>query len=905
MSESWRHLGILLLAGLLGCGPAGGPGTEQQRIALRFIPQDPADFLERTALLERRPVETWSFSRAGDLAAWRQRGFDQRFELGSGGLMLQSTHRHPQLRREVDWDAASIDALVLEVPGFARGRGRLFWAREGEALSRERSVAGRVDEGARMRSLVFDLAFHPDWRGRIRQLAIELRSPDSLEFRLQSAAAVAYRSRTAAVAEAAGRPWKIELDHEARNGLLALPGAPLTRRLTVPPGALLRVGFGVDAWTRQQIVFSGQLDLAGGETATLFEIPVDPGAPSGRWHDHEVDLSGFAGAQATLRLEARVPAGEHDLARGFSFWTNPEVLGRAPSPVAEAPNVVLISIDTLRADRLALYGYGRQTAPELERWARRRATVFSHAVAPSPWTIPSHVSMFSGLDALRHGINRRVQIPGRLELMAEVFRDAGYGTLAITGGGFMRPHEGFGQGFDRYRYWPDPMSENELDLAVDHARSWIDGFSDRPFLLFLHTYEVHYPFRRRQPFFTELAGEGAPLAPDVHFSFSTVKSEADFLVSKKLIWKKDKASSEANPVSDVELREINDRYDSGIAYADSRLAPLLARLEEPDLGRRTVVIVTSDHGEGLGEQGLAGHAYLYDWNLLVPLLIATPEAAGGPRVETQVRTVDLLPTLAELAGLEVPSGLDGVSLVPLLEGRPARHPRSAWSYGSFSNHGLALRFDNRLKYLYNNTAWAPLQGREQLYDLRRDPQELDDLAGTAGAADEIGALRRQAQAWLDGATAALEVRFVNASDRAFSGRIRGGAIGSTKVKAAALPAGAVSWRDPGVAGFRVRPGEDFRLWLENARGPLTFAGDPPGPGTPAAGRFKVRLKLKDLEQSWWLIRRDGEWIQGSGEAAPEATGIVVRWRGGDQPAPAAAGDDPRLVEQLRALGYIE
>ncbi len=909
MNADLRHLGIwLLLAGLLGCGPADDVGPEPRRLAHRFIPQDPAEFLQRTALLERSAVETWSFERPADLEAWEQRRFDKRFELGPDGLILHSSRRRPRLRRKVDWDATSVDALVLEVPGFGRGLGRLYWAREGEQLSEERSLAGRLDGATRPLSLVFDVAFHPGWRGRIRQLAIELFSPQSVEFRLRGVVAAGYRPLAEAVTEAAGRPWKIDLDHEVRGGLLALPGVPVAQRLTVPPAAVLRVGFGTGAGARQQIVFSGHLDLGGGETAVLFETRVDPEqAPrSGRWHDREVDLSAFAGAEATLRLEARVPAGAHDLVDGFSFWANPEVLARAPaaspSPAPEMPNVVLISIDTLRADRLGLYGYPRQTTPNLDAWAKRRATVFTRAVAPSPWTIPSHVSMFSGLDALRHGVNHPVPVPGRLDMMAELFRDAGYGTLAITGGGFMRPRRGFAQGFDRYRYWPDPKSEDELEAGVDRALEWVEAFSDRPFLLFFHTFEVHYPYRRRQPFFTELAGEDVALTPEVHLGFNTVPvaAEQGFELSKEFFWKPSKDVPERSPVSEVELREIGDRYDSGIAYADSRLERLLTRLEARDLDRRTVVIVTSDHGEALGERGLAGHAYLYDWNLLVPLLIATPdgERPEGGRIETQVRTVDLLPTVAELAGLEVPAGLDGASLVPLLEGRQSAHPRDAWSYVSFSNRGLALRHDNRLKYIYNNTAWAPLQGREQLYDLRRDPRELDDLAGTSDRAAE---LRRQTRARLKAATTALEVRFTNASERAFGGRIAGGGIHATTLKAGQLPSGALTWRKPGVADFRVEPGEDFSLWLERSEGSLafTFAGE-----GASGGAFKARLELADLEQPWRLLRGDGGWTEGSGEVSPGATGIAVAWRGGSGPSVAAPAVDAQQIEQLRALGYI-
>ena len=895
---------VLVLAGVLGAGLGCGPSPPEPWQIERVVGEDPSDFFDRTEPLERTPIEAWAFHSAADLESWRPLGFDKRLELSQGELLLHSGKRHPRLVRKVDWQAPSVDALVLEIPGFARGVGRLYWAGEGEKLSEERSVPGRLIERDFPLLLVFDPVFHPRWRGRIRRIAIELYSPESVEFRLRAVRAARYLPAADRVDAAASRRWKIELDDEVRNGLLALPGSPLSHRLKIPPGAVLRVGFGVDPGVRQPIAFGGVLEAEGAEPAALFETVLDPEPPAaGRWHDREIDLSAFAGSEATLRLEAKTPGGDHDLVRGFAFWSSPEVLRRMPP--SAPPNVVLISIDTLRADRLPHYGYSRPTAPKLLAWANRRAVTFRRAVAASPWTIPSHVSMFSGLDALRHGVNDPVPVPLRLELMAELFREAGYGTLAITGGGFMRPQRGFAQGFDRYRYWPDSKSEQELDAGIDRALEWVDEFQDRPFLLFFHTFEVHYPFRRREPYFTRLAGEQAALSPEVHIGLNNVPpvAEEGFRLSRQFFWKKEKTAIERSPVAAAEIEEISGRYDSGIAYTDERLGRLLARLEERGLDRRTVIVVTSDHGEALGEKGFAGHAYLYDWNLLVPLLIAVPGDGGGRVVEDQVRSVDLLPTLTDLAGLETPRGLDGASLVPLLEGREAAHPRAAWSYAAFSNRGLALRFDNRLKYLYNNTAWAPLQGREELYDLRQDPGEEQDLVD---AGRDTSALRRQARSHLEDAAVGLEVRFTNGSDRTFSGRISGIAVHPTTVKAAALPPEAVVWRQLGVADFRVRPGDDFRLRLERPEGrPLRFEGAFESPRGPVEA-FEAVVKVAGLEAGWRLSHGNAGWTEGGGEASSERlTGIAVRWRGGaGSPAAAAPAVDSTLAEQLRALGYV-
>ncbi len=886
---------------VLGCRPEP-PEPALLALADRFIETEPAGFLDRTSLFEEKIVSSWSFERPEDLEAWQPRGFNETLELRSGELVLRSTKRHPRLVREVDWPSASVDALIAEVPGFARGVGRLYWAGPGQELSEERSVTGRLIADAFPLRLVFDGVFHPEWRGRVRRVAIELYSPEHVEFRLRALRTVRYRPVVERVEAAVARPWKIDLEHEVRDGLLALPGSPVSRRLEVPPESVLRLGVAIDAGARRAITFSGRLELEDGEAPALFETVVKPGGPlaAGRWHELEVDLSAYAGRRGTLRLSARA-AGAYDLSRGFSFWSAPEILRRAPAP---PPNVVLISVDTLRADHLPLYGYDRETAPRLADWARRRAVVFRNAVAASPWTVPSHVSMFSGLDALSHGVNHPDPIPARLELLAEQFRGAGYGTLAITGGGFMRPQSGFAQGFDRYRYWPDAKSEDELDDGVERAMEWIDGYQDRAFLLFFHTFEVHYPFRRREPHFSRFAGPEAASRPQIYVGLNNAPTAAGegFLLARKFFWKPEKKVLERRPVTAGELREIVDRYDSGIAFMDERIGRLLARLEAAGLDRRTVVIFTSDHGEALGERGLAGHAYLDDWNLLVPLLIAAPGSGGGRTVETQVRTVDLLPTLAELAGLPE-SPTDGASLVPLLEGRREAHPRAAWSYAAFSNRGLALRFDNRLKYRYNNTAWAPLQGREQLHDLLQDPGEERDLA----ADRDTSALLEESRSRLKLA-AGLEVRFSNASALAFAGRLTGIGVHPTTVKSAALPPGAVTWREVGALDFRVEPNDDFELLFERLDGrPLRFEGAFDAPGARAEA-FEAVLPVDEVDGGWRLIHGAGGWaVVAGGEPSSEpATGVLARWRGGGgsmlERSPATA--DAELAEQLRALGYV-
>ena len=329
-----------------------------------------------------------------------------------------------------------------------------------------------------------------------------------------------------------------------------------------------------------------------------------------RWEESSVSLV------FETRAEGRIDRG-----RTLAAWAHPEVWRPASKP--SPPNVIFVSLDTLRADRLSLYGNPRPTSPQLDRWARAHGVVFEKAVAPSPWTLPSHASMFTGLDALRHGVNHGYPVPPSLKVMADLFRRAGYATAAVTGGAYVSAEYGFDRGFDSFyahRGWGD---DEEMQAGVDRALAWLQHRDGQPFLLFLHTYAIHAPYRARQPYFTNLTGTAPPSA--LYLPESVPPAHEDgFQVRLRLV-------KQGRPMEPSDLAVLSGLYDSSIAYADAQLGRLFSALEARGLDRRTIVVVTSDHGEALGERGLASHAYLYDFNLLVPLVVAAPDGRGAGR----------------------------------------------------------------------------------------------------------------------------------------------------------------------------------------------------------------------------------------------------------------------------------
>ncbi|MGH7857567.1 MAG: sulfatase, partial [Candidatus Binatia bacterium] len=468
-----------------------------------------------------------------------------------------------------------------------------------------------------------------------------------------------------------------------------------------------------------------------------------------------------------LVLDTDAAAGADPL-RGIGAWSGVDLVAGVPPPEAP-PNVLLVSIDTLRADHLSLYGYARPTTPAIDAWAKRSGVTFDNVVAPSPWTLPSHASLFTGWNATRHGVNYdQSAVPGELVLLAEILRKAGWATAAFTGGALLDPRFGFVQGFDRYRYWAawEAPQSDELRSHVDRALRFLDENAPRPFFLFLHTYEVHTPYRKREPFFSRWS-ESPSLAASVNFLRPEPPRAANgFRVRETLVWETGVAP---RPLQPDEVTTAVAMYDSAIAYADEQIGRLLHKLDELGISDRTLVVLTSDHGELFGEHGEFGHYSLYDENLLVPLVISLPRKfGGGRRVTRQVRLVDVPVTILDLVGAPSLPEPDGTSLAPDLLGTKNDEGLDAWSYAASSNYGIALRLADGSSYVFNNTVWRPDQANEEI----RRPTSTGISRGATRREHDIERLRGRARTELAGVPG-LRVSFSNREAAPLVGEIRG------------------------------------------------------------------------------------------------------------------------------------
>jgi len=703
-----------------------------------------------------------------------------------------------------------------------------------------------------------------------------------------------------------GRAWRCDLDGDVRTGMPTPPGHPLVREASLRRGSVLHFAYGLKPGPQ---VFRGALTFRiravafdGGEE-TLFETRVTDGEVGRGWFEGVADLAryGEGPVRLTFEVDGDAPV---DPVHGVPVWAAPRIV--APRDTSDLrPNIALISLDTLRADHLSLYGYQRETSPAIDAWAKSSGVVFEQAVTQASWTLPAHASLFTGLDSLRHGANYGRAVSPQIELLAERLGAAGYLTYATTGGVVLHPRFGLSQGFDVYRYATESTKRDELERSVEQTCDWMREGLPEPFFLFLHTYEVHTPYRPREPFFSRFGGDPKD-TKDIHVRVRALPNEPKrglVLEKEFVLYRKNKP---AGVMTDPEV--VSRYYDAGVAYTDQQIGRVLATLQELGLDRRTVVVLTSDHGESLLDHGLADHGYLFDDNLLVPLVLALPDGrAKGNRVPQQVRLVDVPPTLLELAKLRVPEGMDGSSLLPLLDSNPSAPSRPAWSYGASSNYGISLRLDNRLKYIFQNAVWEPIRGAEQLYRLDQDPGEIADLSQTSPR--DVERLRPQVAQRLHQRTTGIRVRLSNANDMTLRGELRGPLIKMYGVTSPDLDHDGVIWHGGGLVETMVPPGKAFTVMLEDvgSNGFLKITGRLSGDAEELVQghSFTLSIDLAQLSGVGGMVFEAGSWRALAATDPPPGTGVAVWWGPRLGHGRTVAEEDQRLQDQLRALGYLE
>lgn len=392
---------------------------------------------------------------------------------------------------------------------------------------------------------------------------------------------------------------------------------------------------------------------------------------------------------------------------------------------------ILISIDTLRADRLGAYGYEHDTSPFFDELAAG-GTLFERAIVQLPGTLPSHMSIFTGLYPAEHGVYPPDSVlAAEIPTLPEVFRAAGYRTAGFTEGGYVAGHYGFERGFETFRA-VNTGKPGAAGRTFDLVRDWIDTLEPGDkFFLFVHTYEVHDPYLPMEGF-----DEGLwPADPPETWEPTGANLTA--------------ASVGKLPVTPEVVRYFSALYDAGIRYVDEVLRDFMEHLRAADLGNDTTVVITSDHGEEFFEHGSFVHRQIYNETLHVPLLVRRLGQRRGARVSRLVESVDIAPTLLELAGLEDRMAPSGSSLVPLLGGDDTASASEAFAEGMSVPTRTIYRHTDSGLYQYLLTPGRPTNGqpslpRRELYRLDDDPLQQENLAPRRSA------LVRELEAALEG-----------------------------------------------------------------------------------------------------------------------------------------------------------
>ena len=397
--------------------------------------------------------------------------------------------------------------------------------------------------------------------------------------------------------------------------------------------------------------------------------------------------------------------------------------------------VLLVSIDTLRADALGCYGNQRRPTPNLDRLATE-AVRFSNAVAPSPWTIPSHASLLTSLHPIVVGATVQQPIPERVTTIAEHLADHGFATGAIVNCLYLDRKFQFDQGFQEFVFMKSPK---DVDKNVDAALDFLDRHDGDSVFLFLHIFDVHSPYEPPSPYDKLYTGEGGG-KPD---------QDVDFL--RKVHYHDHLTHLSETPSVDYLRR----KYDAGVARVDAELGRLFQVLKERQLYDDALIIVTSDHGEAFFEREIwVGHGlFLYSNELRIPMLAKFPEAEGpsGVVVHTPVSLVDVVPTMTDVLDLPPVAGAQGRSLRAIAldqRGEVGRDPEVP-VFGSSSNTGNTQFIQTRrwkyiepmvddlslvLRHHLRPSPEAATLLRErivvgpQLFDLRNDPEEGVNLA---------------------------------------------------------------------------------------------------------------------------------------------------------------------------------
>ena len=585
---------------------------------------------------------------------------------------------------------------------------------------------------------------------RVRRMPMRAAWQQSLEFALRDMNA----------GEAPRDDWRSKrlvrghLGAEVRPSIVCFPGERTGFEVDVPAGApVFETGIGVwspafVAGTTREQTFSVRV---GGEPVWSLAHPARRSLGDGRWLDVSIDLSRWEGERVTVEL-----AVDGDLPGVFG---SPTVRNTESRP--DVCNVLLISIDTLRADYVGSYGAPGNPTPNLDAFARESVR-FAHVDGQAPYTLPGHASMLTGQFPSVHGVQRPTHALSstRSPLLARILSDRGYLTQAFTGGGLVNADFGFDKGFDgfanidplrqrdakffsaivnnnrvamlrlrRNRRSPPPITHELInEHGPERLGRWLSEHANEPFFLFVHTYLVH-----------DYDPPDEYLACRANGCTSTRTDYEEHRLTRRLGWA-------PQPVTDEERDHLRHLYDATLRFCDDLIGDLLAKLDELGLRDNTIVAIATDHGEEMFERGFMQHGKtLYEELTNLPMIIRVPGVE--PRViEEPSMLIDLTPTILGALGLPRDPRMQGDDRLDATSPVASDPLRPTWS---------EIHDDFVHKYALREAGWKlihapaddevdfPADNEWELFDLTRDGGETNDLA--ASEPERLAAMQAQLQ----------------------------------------------------------------------------------------------------------------------------------------------------------------
>lgn len=496
----------------------------------------------------------------------------------------------------------------------------------------------------------------------------------------------------------------------------AVFGTQRAWELVAPPNAVFTAAVGLpeETWSHGRngsARFVATLDSENEKGVLLIDQTMTPGKDESQrhWLPFKADLSRYAGQKIQIHFTV---SGLGDQRPAPACWGDPVIYGGEKSV---GMPLILISCDTLRADHLSCYGYFRETTPHLDAFAKD-AVLFENAISPETWTLPSHATMFTGLYPKHHGVTPNANLAEATLTLPEALRDNGYLCGGYIGFTFwLYPWRGFSHGFDVYNTpaWRFRSVQDTHQLAY----AWLDLHETSNFFLFLHNFDVHSKPAKQY--------DGLPYGPDdpsfLHFSKEFANPPTFQRPDRELVDAEAflTAANEGKvTLTQEEIDYCKALYDDSLRMVDASIGELFQKLKDRDLYERALIIVTADHGEEFGEHGNFGHGNVYEPALRIPMIIKFPNGQfAGTRYKPVTELVDIMPTMLDAAGLPIPDGLDGKSLLRVLS---QTEPES--------DAGYAQRFTHKT---VRESEWKLIRTRPdsyELYNVALDPGEKNNLA---------------------------------------------------------------------------------------------------------------------------------------------------------------------------------